>query len=145
MSEDTKATFAEQLALEEYKSLKSELQSAVEESFRLELYAIGALGAFYSWYFIQNRTPWIALIPAVFSFYGFLRSCLLLKRIKRITNYLKEKFEDNIRSGWETYFKGNEKSLAMTHHVKCFWYAVLSITVFILIRSLWQCCCMCRH
>lgn len=146
MSDESKS-FAEQLALEEYKSLKEEMQEYVKESYMLELYGIGALGAFYSWYLFQNKPALLAFIPVVLVGYGFRRSVLLLKRIEHIAEYIRNKIELTPSHGWETYFNKTRKQSEMSRHVKAIWLLLLVITlviaVFVFISQIHICNCQC--
>jgi hypothetical protein len=137
MIEDS--TFREQLRLEEYKSLKQEMQDNSKESYNLELYAVGSLGAFYSWYLFQNKPPIISIIPIAFVFFGLWRSRLLLKRIEHISEYIRKSLESPPDYGWEFYFDNTRKKSRISFHVESFWVALLSITIIIFINQI-HCC-----
>lgn len=129
---DESKSFAEQLALEEYKSLKEEMQCAIKESVKLEFFTIGALGAFYSWYLSQKYQQYpVLIIPIPFVGYAYWRSGLLLKRANAISKYMKKYFEDDIRKGWETFFWENYDCLKMTPHVLCFWRTLFAAVIMI--------------
>jgi hypothetical protein len=135
------ATFREQLRLEEYKSLKQEMQDNSKESYNLELYAVGSLGAFYSWYLFQNKPPIITIIPIVLVFFGLWRSRLLLKRIEHISEYIKKSLESPPDYGWEAYFDKTRKKSEISSQVKSFWITLLLITIILFITQIHYCGC----
>jgi hypothetical protein len=75
--------------LEEYKTLKSELLSNVDETMKLEVYAVGSTIAFHAWCASHSvpRVAWFA--PLLLWMFGVHRSCSLLRRIEHLCEYIR--------------------------------------------------------
>ncbi len=143
-------TKEEQLVIEEYKALQSEVRSSVDESVRLEIYAIGAIGGFYSWFLSHEHSPLLAFIPVFFTLFGHWRSNALLRRVEHISTYIKERIEVPPHFGWEKYFNDTRKSSEITPTVQWFWRLLLLGTSLIAAYFVFgwfcqPCCCSCFH
>lgn len=135
----------ELILLEEYKSLKSEMQSCAEECVRLEIYAIGALGGFYSWYCLQTNKSILGVIPIALVIFGLWRSYLLLKRVEHMSSYLRWKVEPLLGFGYEGFFASDPKAPKLSCNTKVFWAILLVITCAIFLSNLRCSCCHIAH
>jgi hypothetical protein len=93
--------------LKEYESLKKEVAEQVEHTRKLEIYAVGGIAAFYSWFINNNPPPALLIIPLLLALLGAWRSGAALKRIEEIVVYL-VRLEDEFALfgfGWETHRK----------------------------------------
>jgi hypothetical protein len=125
--------------LEQYKMLRTEIMSHVEETRKLEIYAIGAISAIYSWFITKPTLPTRAwLIALLIPLLGGLRSYTLYKRIGLLTEYLREiescVFTGNNKLvGWENYFQSKSltsyKKQGISFSSIIFWLTLLAITI----------------
>ena len=145
------STTEDQLIVEEYKSLQSEIRSSVDESVRLEIYAVGAIGGFYSWFLAQERLPIIlSLIPVSLALFGLWRSKALLRRVEHISTYIRKNIEVNRSIRWETHFNETRAESEITPNVKKFWWTLVVLTsvfaLFFFFRWFCEHCCFgCWH
>lgn len=125
--------------LEQYKMLRTEIMSHVEESRKLEIYAIGATAGIYSWFITRASLPSRAwLIVILIPLLGGLRSYTLYKRIGLLSEYLREienyVFTGNKKlPGWENYFQSKSltpyKKQGISFSSIIFWLTLLAITI----------------
>ncbi len=99
-----------QFLLEEYKSLKSEIEYRVKATERIEYVAIVAVAAIYAW-ITQRTTPvseFVWWIPFLFPVIGIIRQFGLIIRLMDIAEYIL-KIEKEIclerPKGWEHFLK----------------------------------------
>jgi hypothetical protein len=120
----------DQFYIEEYKTLKAELLANVEESIKLEIYALGATAAVYAWLVSQEICKVIIwFLPFILCLFGSIRSYALIRRVEHIAKYISEEIEKkNDCPGWETYFRDNKKTL-LSATVYIFWLGLLFITI----------------
>jgi hypothetical protein len=102
--------------LEEYKSLRNQIDYQIKEDRDLERYAMIGIGLVYSW-LASVPSPshmiypaWI--FPPIIALLGMLRARSITKRIDQLSGYvqkLEEEVFDVERYGWETYLKSARK------------------------------------
>ena len=127
------------ISAEEWKELRAEVLGLVEETRKLEILAVGASGAVYTWLATHvspatnfGLLPWF--IPVLFVLFGALRSWSLSKHIGVASDYLKalESELSQERSnvlGWELRFN---KHRGITYwSAVIFWVTLLVITALI--------------
>jgi len=101
----------DELCIEEYKSLRIEIYSLIEETRRLEILALGGVAATYAWFVTSKVLPgaaWYA--PALLPLLGALRSYALFQRIGEIASYLQNLEKTLNWSGWESHFASKARS-----------------------------------
>jgi hypothetical protein len=109
MDDSADFTSGREFHLREYDSLRQEIAGHIEHTRKLEIYAVGALAAFYSWFLAAPKRPAVILmIPIVLSVLAALRSYSTLSRIYEIAAYqqrIENAFALKRRGvmGWETY------------------------------------------
>jgi hypothetical protein len=110
MSGIDRISIGKEFHLKEYEFLKQEIAELVDHSRKLEIYAIGAIAAFYAWFIKAHPAPVALLIPTALALLGWLRSYAALVRIYEIADYLRE-MERTLTlnklglCGWESYRK----------------------------------------
>lgn len=90
--------------MEEYKSLKGEIDSLVKETRQLELYAIAAIAGFYAWLInakIPQSLAWY--VPTVLVVIAVFRYWALFLRLNELARYLIYRERQSKIKGWETY------------------------------------------
>ena len=96
--------------LKEYEFLRKEIAELVEHTRKLEIYAVGAIAAFYAW-FIKEQPPTLTLlIPTALALLGGFRSYAALIRIYELADYLRiiersVALNNSGLCGWESYRK----------------------------------------
>lgn len=136
---DCDVTDVDSWHLEQYKMLKTEIMSHVEETRKLEIYSIGAIAAIYSWFITRSTLPSRAwLIALLIPLLGGLRTYTLYKRIGLLSEYLREIenkiFKDeNKLIGWERYFHSKSllvyKKQGIPFSSIVFWVSLLVVTI----------------
>ncbi len=121
--------------LKEYESLKKELADLVEHSRKIEIYAVGGIAAFYSWFLLKvPNPPHIALyIPIIVAVLGSFRSWSVLTRIQEIASYLREvedvfALRDLGLTGWETH-RRTKSSSPFVSSAAVFWLVLVAVSV----------------
>lgn len=118
MSDIDRFSVGKEFHLKEYEFLRKEIAELVEHTRKLEIYAVGAIAAFYAW-FIKEQPPTPTLfIPTALALLGGFRSYAALIRIYEISDYLRiiERsiaWNESGLCGWESYRK-NEPDRAST-------------------------------
>jgi hypothetical protein len=117
---------------DQYKMLREEIAKLVEESRKVEIYAVTAVAALFAWFLTHPTTPRLPLaawfIPSTVVVLGFIRSTALFKRVGLIASYLRriedKYFTDLDLPGWERFYasKGGSNPLSFTAFV--FWGAL---------------------
>jgi hypothetical protein len=93
----------------EFEVLRKEIESQVEHTRKLEIYAVAAFAAFYAWFLSEpHQTKIFLCIPIAIALLGSLRSAASLVRICEIAAYLKriEKeyaLKHHGLQGWECF------------------------------------------
>jgi hypothetical protein len=137
-----------QLRVEEFKSLRAEIELLIKDTRSLELYAVGGLVTYYAWilthcvkpikYSIDFSVPIVWIIPIVVSILGCWRSFSNGSRIIDIASYIRGNIEKKlshskpawIKINWETFLEIRRK------HAKyrlwshgAFWVFLILLTV----------------
>ncbi len=90
-----------ELQIEEYRTLRAELDDIVKALRQIELYTVGAISAVYAWLATHNDVlepgslPWY--LPVAIAFFGGLRNRALVQQMKRIDHYLQVELEPSVR------------------------------------------------
>lgn len=127
-----------QFHLEEYRSLKAEVEYRVKATERIELVVVGGIAGLYAWLSKEGiAAPEIWWLPVVLVIIGALRQIALLNRIMEVTSYVREiekNFCQNEIGGWEHFLK-NIRQSPKGHLVSVsgylLWIFLLFITVVI--------------
>jgi hypothetical protein len=122
--------------LEEFKSLKSEMQSLGEECVKIELYAIAGLSGFYSWFFSNHCMFALLFIPILSVGFGFWRAKILLHRVNYISDYLRTKVEPALGIGYESHFACDPKAPKLYCNMIIFWILLIAATLVVLLSNL---------
>lgn len=134
--------------LKEYESLKQEISELVEHSRRLEVYAVGALGAFYAWYIgtpagaAAPRNPVALTIPLLVAILGAWRSWTVLTRLNDLAEYLRRvesvfAVSEKGLPGWETYLKSQPGSPFLLSAI-AFWATLVLVASVALCVLHWK-------
>jgi hypothetical protein len=125
------------LVLEEYRSLRCQLDYQVKETRDLERYALIGLGLVFAWLAsIEKPTPltlpaW--LFPPLLAIMGWLRAKSIMRRIDQVASYI-QKVEEHVYGvssdlvGWETSVANSRKansSPGLASSQRLFWRAVI--------------------
>ena len=102
----------DQFYIEEYKTLKAELLALVDESKKVETFAVAAVAALYAWLASQHIAVFLVwFVPVLIPLFGFFRCWLLLRRIDHMSGYIRRELEKKHDCpGWESYYHDNPKS-----------------------------------
>jgi|SRR5262245_5577321 len=122
---------------DQYKMLLDEITKLVEESRKVEIYAVTAVVALFAWFLTHETEPPLPrpawYIPSIVAVLGFIRSTALFKRVGLIATYLRriegKYFTDVDLPGWERFYepKGGSNPLSFTAFV--FWGALALASV----------------
>ena len=130
---------------EEYGKLRGELESHVEETLRLERYAVVGIAAVFAWLLKEIEHPgsmtiWAWYVPVMLPLVGGLRSFLLYQHIGLIAEYL-SKLETALyadtngnrngeeKFGWE-FFLGLRRNKYRGLLAAAIWFSLIGSTVF---------------
>jgi 5-methylcytosine-specific restriction protein A len=111
-AESEQVKLQNELASEQYKSLKSEIQELAKSITNLEVLAVGGLVAYYAW-MMTHCLPMLPysiqwLIPILLPILGFFRSRRHLGQIRQIAKYV-SRIEDQLalgpENGWEHFIE----------------------------------------
>ena len=106
-----------QFHLEEYKSLKTEIEYRVKGTDRIEYVLVAAMIATYAW-LVSNgsdlkNNQWIWWVPVAIPIIGALRQAALLRRIVHLSEYIRTLEQvlcsKNPPTGWETFLLGKRR------------------------------------
>jgi hypothetical protein len=128
---------------EEYKLLRHELEGHVEETLRLERYAVIGVAAVFAWLLAeleQEITPWAWYVPVILPLIGGVRSLLLYRHVGLIARYLSrlevEIYADRNRGrdeerilGWERFLTPRRRKYRGAL-ATIIWIALIGLTVF---------------
>lgn len=107
--EEKRSERAKEFHYKEYDSLKKEIEALVEHSRKLEVYAVGAVAAFYVWYLKDACGLPVApllFVPVVIAAAAFVRTTATLSRIYELAVYLREvetEYALEKLQGWERH------------------------------------------
>ena len=132
-----------QFIIEEYKSLKAELQSLVKELRTLETAAIAGIAAVYAWLAKDPANQVLVgawWIPILFPLLGAFRQVAVLSRIMDLSEYIQlteKRLDLSAPQGWEGFIKEKRtklrgKAIALSAFV--FWFVLLLITIIVPMR-----------
>ena len=102
-----------QFHLEEYRSLKLEVEYRVKSTERIEYLIIVATAAVYVWFTEQAIPPLMWWLPVILPMLGLVRQYGLLLRIMQVTEYIRlveEKFCIEQLKGWENNLRDLRRS-----------------------------------
>ena len=128
--------------LKEYESLKKEIETLVEHSRKLEIYALAGSAALYAWYLNDgsHSVRSVLLIPILIALLGGLRSWSVLARIYEIAEYLRLLeaaicLRDLKLKGWETHrFENNKTNLfhesPFASSAAVFWLVLFGVSIW---------------
>ena len=124
--------------MEQYQMLRSEIVSLIEQTRRIEVMVIGALGAFYSW--MDTRTgahPYIWYLATGLGLFGGLRSLGLFVRMGDISKYMRviengwEIEDKNRHKGWEQHFAiPSNNCFPLSWVTSALWLIIIAGTFF---------------
>lgn len=131
-----------QFHLEEYRSLKKEIEYRIKATEKIEIIVVGGITALYGWLSQQSDIPpKIWWIPVGLTLFGLFRQIFLLNRIMEIASYIREieaAFCTDTLHGWENFLaeirrkiKGNLLSISGY----LLWVVLLIITTLIAING----------
>jgi hypothetical protein len=109
-------TPSQEVVLDQYRMLRAEVMSLIDETRKIEVYALGGIGAFYAW-LVSSTTAKDGLIwylPTALAVFGGMRSLGLFVRLGDISRYMQDieaKWSSLglLDNGWETYFSKDER------------------------------------
>ncbi len=126
--------------VEEYKSLRSQIDTVVKETWVLETGAIAGTAVVYAW---LAKSPNVNIagvawwIPILFPFFGLLRQLAMLRRVMHMAEYIRS-LEDAICTeephGWETFLVEKRKKisgLAISLSAVAFWISLFITTLIV--------------
>lgn len=104
-------------AIEEYKSLRAEIDGIQRQGYAMDLALITGISAYFAFYFsaaIKNNLNFLEFVPLAFTTLAILRKLYFNNRMKNISNYIisiENHFYNNqnnrARKGWEIWNSGN--------------------------------------
>jgi hypothetical protein len=135
----TESTF--EYHLEEYRSLKSEIEYRVKSTEKIEGIVGLAVVAMYTW-LTQNSVPYLVWwMPVVLTVLGAVRQAALLTRIMHVSEYVKRlelEFAHKNLKGWEHFLTKKRKTpsgLLISTSGFAFWLITLVATTAIAING----------
>ena len=140
--------------MEEYRSLRGQLDDEVKEARDLERYALIGIGLIFSWLAsLENPTPMVTpawLFPPLLAIMGWVRARSIMRHIDQVAGYVR-KIEAHVYGaggeiiGWETTVAQSKKahsSPGLAASQRLFWQVVI---VFSLLGSTYGFLCQLFH
>lgn len=130
-----------QFHLDEYRSLKTEIEYRVKDTGRIEYVIAVAVVVIYAWLSQRTVDPLIWWLPILLPALGLAREIGLLLRIMQIAEYIRE-IEATICAerpfGWEHFLVPKRRSLegiTITVAGFLFWTALLAVTIAVALNG----------
>jgi hypothetical protein len=125
--------------LEEYKSLRNQIDYQIKEDRDLERYAMIGIGLVYAWLAnVQNPSHMIYpawLFPPLIAFLGMLRARSMARRLDQLSTYVRkieEEFFDRKGLGWENHLskaRARKKSPGLGKSRRIYWSVLILFSI----------------
>jgi len=131
----------EDFHLEEFKSLRKEIETKLKSRLALNRWGLTGLAAIYSYIFSNPTKPVLYLVPCFIAVFIHYLIKAELKTVKKAGDYIREKIEQHLAAsdGWETYLDQKGKRAGVWRWEPLLgWKAVVVFTFIIFgIAHLW--------
>ena len=124
--------------LEEYKALRTEIESYSNQKKQLEIYVVTAIFVIYGWASNFNGSnllkdfaifsPILLVLFGIYRFYFY--NTVISKQADYIRNNIESKFLPGETIGWESFWKTSKKLPILRWGEYLFWCFLLLITIF---------------